>query len=114
MKIRCLHIFGHNVYISNNFRRATQRLIEESELGIYGCARKGGQTQQVFLKQGDVRLFVHCRHTLCKGNEEENSAYFLQLPGEHLKNLVIVINFPCVKCIQLCVSNIYKPFLQKE
>lgn len=75
--------------------RTTQRLIEESELCVYGCARKGGKTQQVFLKQGHMGLFVHCRHALGERNEEENSAHFLQLPGEHLEKEITVINISC-------------------
>lgn len=73
----------------------TQRFTEESKLSIYGSSWKGGQTQQVFLKQGDMGLFVHCRHALGERNQEENSAHFLQFPGEHLEKEVIVINISC-------------------
>lgn len=52
-------------------------LVKERELCVDGCAWERRQAEQVLLQQGDVGLFVHSRHVLSEGDEEEDATHFL-------------------------------------
>lgn len=63
----------------------TLGLVEQRELCIDGGSREGRQAEEVFLQQGDVGLLVHSWHVLSEGDEEEDTADFLQFTGKHLE-----------------------------
>lgn len=51
--------------------------IEQGELCIDGGSWEGRQAQEVFLQQRNMRLFVHSRHVLGEGDEEEHPTHLL-------------------------------------